>query len=205
MTWRIPLCILIGFLLGSLNGAIVISRIFMKEDVREKGSGNAGMTNFGRNYGGWGTVAVLLIDCIKVVAACLLVAWLLPQNPTLGKMVAGVAAQVGHIFPVFFKFRGGKGILCAGTLALMMDWRVFLIIFTVFLILFLLTKYVSLGSVSAAIAYAPAFAIFFHNQPWIWGLAIFMACLATFMHRSNIVRLLHGEESKTYLFKSKRK
>ena len=205
MVWRIPLCIVIGLLLGSLNGAIVISRIFMKEDVREKGSGNAGMTNFGRNYGGWGTVAVLLVDCVKVVGACLLGALLLPENVALGRMIAGVAAQVGHIFPVFFKFRGGKGILCAGTLALVMDWRAFLIIFAVFAVFFLFTKYVSLGSVCAAVAYGPAFALFFHTQPWIWGLAIFMACLSIFMHRSNIVRLLHGTESKTYLFKSKRK
>ena len=205
MTWRIPLCALVGILLGSLNGAIVISRIFMKEDIREKGSGNAGMTNFGRSYGGWGTVAVLLVDSLKVVAACLLGALLLPQNVVLGRLSAGVAAQVGHIFPVFFKFRGGKGIVCAGTLAIVMDWRVFLIIFAVFAIFFLSTKYVSLGSVCAARVYGPAFALFFHAQLWIWVLAIFMAGLSIFMHRSNIKRLFKGTESKTYLFKSKRK
>ena len=112
---------------------------------------------------------------------------------------------MGHIFPVFYKFHGGKGIVCAGTLALMMDWRIFAILFSVFLILYLTTHLVSLGSVVAALGYAAAFLIFFRDRMPIALLGVWVALLALFMHRTNIVRLLHGQESKTYLRKSQRK
>ena len=158
-----------------------------------------------RNYGGWATFLVAAIDVAKTVVACLIGLWLLPTDPALGKMVAGTAAQMGHIFPVFYKFHGGKGIVCAGTLALMMDWRIFAILFSVFLILYLTTHLVSLGSVVAALGYAAAFLIFFRDRMPIALLGVWVALLALFMHRTNIVRLLHGQESKTYLRKSQRK
>ena len=205
MVWRIALCVVAGYLLGGVNGAIVVSHALMKDDVRSKGSGNAGLTNYLRNYGGRATVLVAAIDVAKTVVACLIGLWLLPADPALGKMVAGTAAQMGHIFPVFYKFHGGKGIVCAGTLALMMDWRIFAILFSVFLILYLTTHLVSLGSVVAALGYAAAYLIFFRDRMPIALLGVWVALLALFMHRTNIVRLLHGQESKTYLRKSQRK
>ena len=113
--------------------------------------------------------------------------------------------MLGHIYPVFYGFRGGKGILSSAALAIMMDWRIFVIGFSLFLIIVFATHYVSLGSILAATAYAVLFVIFFPGQPWIWSIAIAMAVLAIFMHRSNIARLLHGTETKTYLLKSKKK
>lgn len=199
MIWRIAVCAVLGYLLGGLNGAIVISHLVLKDDVRSKGSGNAGLTNFLRNYGGWTTFLVAAIDVAKTVAACLVGMWLLPADPQLAKMVAGAAAQLGHIFPVFYRFHGGKGIVCAGVLALMMDWRIFVILFSVFLIVFLTTHYVSLGSVLAAVGYAIAFPVFFRDNLPVALLGVAVALMALFMHRSNIVRLCKGKETKTYL------
>lgn len=205
MAWRIAACIAAGYLLGCLNGAILVSHVLLREDVRSKGSGNAGLTNYLRNYGGWATALVALIDLAKTVLACLIGMWLLPADPALGKMIAGAAAQIGHIFPLYYGFHGGKGIVCAGAIALMMDWRIFLILFGIFLIIFLATKLVSLASITASVCYAAAFILFYHNHPWVAVLGVEVAALAIFMHRSNIVRLLRGQETKTYLKKSQRK
>lgn len=205
MAWRIAACIAAGYLLGCLNGAILVSHVLLREDVRSKGSGNAGLTNYLRNYGGWATALVALIDLAKTVLACLIGMWLLPADPALGKMIAGAAAQIGHIFPLYYGFHGGKGIVCAGAIALMMDWRIFLILFGIFLIIFLTTKLVSLASITAAACYAAAFILFYHNHLWVAVLGVEVAALAVFMHRSNIVRLLRGQETKTYLKKTQRK
>lgn len=205
MIWRIIACVVMGYLFGTLNGAILISKLTKREDVRKKGSGNAGLTNFLRNYGGRSTLLVVVIDFGKMVAACLLSTLIYRDDPALAKMITGTAVQVGHIFPIFFGLRGGKGILCSAALALIMDWRIFVIIMSVFVLVFLLTKFVSLGSILAAISFGILFVVFYQEQPWIWGLALFMVALAIFMHRGNIVRLIHGQERKTHLHKSKNK
>ena len=205
MVWRIIVCIVMGYLFGTLNGAIVISKLTQHEDVRDKGSGNAGLTNFLRNYGGWTTLLVIVIDLGKMIAACLLASLIWSEEAALAKMIAGTAVQVGHIFPIFFGLRGGKGILCSAALAIVMDWRIFVIAISVFIVLFVLTKLVSLGSIFAAATFGALFVIYFPNDPWVQILGVFMAVLAIFMHRSNIVRLLKGEERKTHLHKSKNK
>ena len=205
MVWRWMACIVMGYLLGSLNGALVISRVGMHDDVRKKGSGNAGLTNFHRSYGGWSTLLVIVIDLGKMIGACLLAKLILPEYPDYAKMLAGFFVQLGHIFPLYFRFRGGKGILCSAALALMMDWRIFAIIMAVFLILFFATRYVSLGSILAAVSFAICFGVIFSGHPWIWGMATAMAVMAIFMHRGNIQRLLKGEERKTHFHKSKNK
>lgn len=205
MALRILVCAVMGYLLGTLNGAIVISKLLHHEDVRTKGSGNAGMTNFLRSYGGASTLLVILIDAGKMVAACFLAEAICPQEAAVAKMVAGTAVQLGHIFPVFFGLHGGKGILCSGALAVVMDWRIFAVAFSLFLLIFLLTRYVSLGSVAAAAAYCVMFVVCFPSQPIVQGLGVFMGALAILMHRGNIKRLLKGEERKTHLHKSKNK
>ena len=204
--WRIVCCAAAGYLLGSCNGAIVVSHTCMHDDIRKKGSGNAGLTNFLRNFGGWATLLVVLMDMGKVVLACLLGRWLLPGNPQLGMMIAGAMTELGHIFPVFYGFRGGKGIATMFGAFLFMH-PLIAIVLALLVIAFIVfaTHYVSLGSILAATAYAVLFVIFFPGQPWIWSIAIAMAVLAIFMHRSNIARLLHGTETKTYLLKSKKK
>ena len=151
------LCALIGYLLGSFNGAILISRCFHKEDIRTKGSGNAGLTNFYRNYGGLDTLLVLLIDIGKTVAACFIGrAIMRAYDPVWfdeGAMLCGGFSVIGHVFPLYFGFHGGKGILTCGTLAAFIDWRIIMILLVVFAAIVILTRYVSLGSIICAILY----------------------------------------------------
>ena len=194
--WRIVCCAAAGYLLGSCNGAIVVSHTCMHDDIRKKGSGNAGLTNFLRNFGGWATLLVVLMDMGKVVLACLLGRWLLPGNPQLGMMIAGAMTELGHIFPVFYGFRGGKGILSGGTIVLMLDWRVALVAWGLFVVLWLSTKYVSLGSIAATASMpVTTFFVFSHNVLYT-VLSAAIAALVIWCHRGNIQRLLSGTEKK---------
>ena len=193
----------IAYLLGNLNGAVIISHLVAHEDVRTKGSGNAGLTNFTRNYGASASVFVILIDVGKAVAACLVGGLLLKRfgHYIDGVALGGLFVIVGHDFPVLLGFKGGKGILSGVTVALMLDWRIGLFVFGIFLVAYLLTKYVSLGSVLSSGSFGFLYA-------WVhWGeklfpilVGFFLSALIVWMHRSNIVRLVKGEERKTNLF-----
>ena len=193
--------ILVGYMLGNLNGSICVSSL-MHDDVREHGSGNAGLTNFIRNYGAGRSLLVILIDAGKAVLACLNGGLLLQQYGMTpeGTVIGGVALMLGHDFPALLGFKGGKGILSGLFIALMVDWRIALIILGVFAVAYLLTQYVSLGSVLAAVAFAVCFAVFYADNLTMMLCGIFMGALTIYMHRSNIIRLLKGQESKTNLF-----
>ena len=196
------IAVVVGYLLGNLNGAVLISHI-MGDDVRSHGSGNAGLTNFIRNYGAGRSLAVILIDAGKAVVGCV-VGGLLMRGPLdfqTGAALGGAGVMLGHVFPAFLGFRGGKGILSGFFIALMTDWRIALLILAVFALAYLLTQYVSLGSVLAAIAFCIGF-VCLHNDNLILMLCgIFMGVLATAMHWQNILRLVKGQERKTNLFK----
>ena len=190
------LAMLVAYFLGNLNGAIVVSKTLMKDDVRAHGSGNAGLTNFFRTYGGFQSLLVIAIDAVKCILACLIAGWLLPEFGVTARMAAGLAAILGHSYPVFAGFRGGKGILCGATLAGCVDWRILLLILAVFVITVALTRYVSLGSVLGATVFGVSFVVF-HWGDWVsCALAVITAAFVIFCHRSNIVRLLKGTESK---------
>ena len=199
----LTLSALLGYLFGSFNGAILISRLVKHEDVRTHGSGNAGLTNFLRSYGGAVTLIVVLIDFGKTVAACLLATLFLPRDPLLAKIVAGAGVQLGPVFPVFFGIHGGKGILCGAAIALVTDWRVFAIAMPVFILLFFATRLVSLASLTAVACFGVLYAVFYPARPEIWIITICEAAFAFVMHRGNIVRLLHGQERKTYFHRAK--
>ena len=192
----LTLSALLGYLFGNLNGAILISRLVKHEDVRTHGSGNAGLTNFLRSYGGAVTLIVVLIDFGKTVAACLLATLFLPRDPLLAKIVAGAGVQLGHVFPVFFGFHGGKGILCGAAIALVTDWRVFVIAMPVFILLFFATRLVSLASLTAVACFGVLYAVFYPARPEIWIITICEAAFAFVMHRGNIARLIAGTEPK---------
>ena len=191
-----------AYFLGNLNGAVLISRLVAHEDVRTKGSGNAGLTNFTRNYGAASSIFVIAIDVGKAVAACLLGGMLLEDYGHYmdGVALGGLFVILGHDFPALLGFKGGKGILSGVTVALMLDWRIGLFVFGIFLLAYALTKYVSLGSVLSSGAFGPIYAIVH------WGEGIFpivvgfcLSALLVWMHRGNIVRLIKGEERKTNL------
>ena len=203
MALRILAAALIGYLLGNLNGAVVISRLVAHEDVRTKGSGNAGLTNFTRNYGSHTSIFVILIDMGKAVAACLLGGLLLKGYGYYQEGVAlgGLAVIVGHDFPALLGFKGGKGILSGVTVALMLDWRIGLFVFGIFLVAYFLTHYVSLGSVLSSGSFGFIYA-WVHRGEGIFPIVVgfFLSGLIVWMHRGNIARLVKGEERKTNLF-----
>ncbi len=194
--------VLVGYLLGNLNGAVCISNIVAHEDVRSHGSGNAGLTNFIRNYGAGKSLSVIAIDGGKAALSCIVGMLLLqPYGMGLaGGAIGGAAVMLGHVYPALLGFRGGKGVLSGFFAALALDWRIALLILAVFAIAYFATQYVSLGSVLGALSFSVGFVIF-HIDDWLTMLCgIFMGGLVVFMHRENIGRLLKGQERKTNLF-----
>lgn len=196
---------LAGYCLGNINGAVCVSAL-LKDDVRTHGSGNAGLTNFVRNYG-WGyAVLVVIIDVGKAVLAYIIGKLVLGAYgyPMEGAMIGAIAVSLGHDFPVFLGFRGGKGILCGISVAFALDWRCALIILGTFLVFFLATGYVSLGSVMGALAFIVSFVMFYRSNLFVAIGGAFIGLLAVAMHHDNIVRLFHGTERKVHLFGKKK-
>ena len=188
---------LVSYLLGGINGSIIASMSFFNKDVRHFGSGNAGLTNFARTFGVKGAVIVILVDVLKTVAAVMLGRWLLGMvgYPMIGKMFAGFCAMLGHVYPVYYHFHGGKAVLCVGTLAWMADWRIGLICWAIFLVVVIFTKYVSLGAM-ASVVFLPI-GIWAFSYTGLEGvLGLLCALLMIFAHRENIKRLLNHTESK---------
>ena len=127
----VALTLLVSYLLGCFNGAVMTSHFVIKDDVRKHGSGNAGLTNFYRTYGAKYALGVIVCDMGKTLVACLIggyLFWFMARDWTLGVLLAGIGCELGHMFPAFYGFKGGKGILCGGTLALLLDWRVALVV-----------------------------------------------------------------------------
>jgi len=206
------LAAVVSYLLGCSNGAVLISKYILKDDIRTHGSGNAGLTNFYRTFGGPLTLAVILIDVLKAVAAVglsILIsrylwdgAWS-SSGDVYAKYWAAVFCLLGHMFPCMFGFRGGKGILSGGAIALMLDWRLALMVWGIFLLLAILTKYVSLGSICASAGFPIGTWLFVSHEPVVMGMALFLALLVIWKHRGNLQRLLKGTENKFSLHKKK--
>ena len=198
---------LVAYLLGNLNGAVVMSQL-KNDDVRSHGSGNAGLTNYIRNFGAASALYVIAIDMGKAALACQAAAMLLEPHGFYeeGKALGGLFVILGHNFPILLGFRGGKGILSGVTVALMLDWRLGLLVFSIFLVAYLSTRYVSLGSVLSAGSFGFFYAFFHWGSTFPVLVGFILSGLIVWMHRGNIERLLKGQERKTELFgKGKRK
>ncbi len=209
----------VAYFLGCSNGAVIISKYIIHDDVRTHGSGNAGLTNFFRTFGGPLTLAVIAIDVLKAVLAILFGVWMstlwmpgfgvdaVQPDPvyaaTLFKYWSSLFCLLGHMFPCMFGFKGGKGILSGGTIAIMIDWRLALLVWGGFLILVVITRYVSLGSIFAAAGFPVGTWLFVSHAPIIMTMAAFLGVLVIYMHRANIKRLLKGEENKLSFHKKK--
>ena len=190
----------IAYFLGCSNGAVIISKYILRDDVRTHGSGNAGLTNFHRTFGGGLTLVVILIDVLKAVLAILIATHFFLGDTAFAKYWAGLFCLLGHMFPCMFSFKGGKGILSGGTIAIMIDWRIALVVWGGFLVLAVVTRYVSLGSCWAGASFP--FATWFVYHDWaLTLLAVFIGGLILYMHRGNIHRLLTGTENKFTLHK----
>lgn len=227
----IVLTMAIPYFCGCFNGAVIVSKYILKDDIRTHGSGNAGLTNFYRTFGGKLTALVLLLDMVKMVVAvwtmtALIVIFVVPVwveivSPfggggyqdilrwreffvPLSQYWSGLWCLLGHMFPVTFGFKGGKGILSGGALAILIDWRLALLVWGGFLLLVLLTRYVSLGSIYAAAAFPVGTWLFVSHEPFVMVLAVLIGGLIIWMHRGNLVRLLRGEERKFSLHKKEK-
>lgn len=196
----IVLCMVIPYLFGSLNFAIIISKIFYRDDIRKYGSGNAGTTNMLRTYGKLPAAATLLLDMSKGALSVLL-GYLILGN-TFGTYLAGLFAVLGHMFPCFYKFRGGKGVATTAVVVLCTNPIVFAILLVIFLIIVIGTKMISLGSIMCMLFY-PILLFRFTSENAKAGVLIsfLIAGLVIFMHRSNIKRIWEGKESKISLKK----
>ncbi len=234
--WRILACAIISYLLGSFSFAVIFTKLSSKKDVRDMGSGNAGFTNVLRSVGVVPAIFTFVFDCLKGIIAVLITMWIfnMPldsagieslseslrfEYTTYGKYLAGVFCVLGHSFPVFFGFRGGKGITTMAGILLILDWRLLAFVLAVWLLFFLATKIISVGSLAAAVAisvmnfivtyffyYKPSLAT---AEPYRFSYVIFttavmlvIGAFVIFMHRENIKRLIRGEEKKIKAKKS---
>ena len=191
--------LLLAYLLGSLNFSIIVSKCLLKRDIRDYGSGNAGSTNAYRVMGGAKTLLVMLGDIGKGIAGALIAgAWFgeLGAYGGLATLVAGVAVVLGHMFPVYFGFRGGKGVLTMAAAVGVFDLRVLAISLAVFLVVVLISRYVSLGSIAAMIAFPIVVWCFYPGNLWYLLVALILSAAVIFLHRGNIKRLLAHNENK---------
>ena len=184
------LVFVIGYLLGSLSFSIIISCLFLGRDIRKHGSGNAGATNMTRVFGWVAGVATLAFDVLKAVAAMMIGRRLLGD---VGVCLGGMAVMLGHCFPLFHHFKGGKGIATGAAIGFMIDWRVGTSIVAAFLIGALISKKVSVGSLTAALTIVPSTWIF-APRPSMIALSVFACVLAITRHSENIKRLKAGTE-----------
>jgi len=189
-----------AYIIGSFSPAIFLSRRLMGRDVRKQGSGNAGATNMARVYGiGFGIIT-LLCDCLKAAAAIYFAVWLLGE---WGVFIGGVFCLLGHCFPVFHEFKGGKGVSAGAIVALAVDWRVFIVVVLVFALGAFISRKVSGGSVLAALSITVAAFVFGVSLPRLL-LSIFGTVLVTARHAANIERVVHGEEPDFHAAKDKK-
>ncbi len=200
-----------AYLLGCLNGAILISRAIFREDIRKKGSGNAGLTNFYRIYGVKGVLGVIAIDMLKAAASVLLGRYLFGtflEQPVLGAYWGGLWVILGHSYPCTFQFKGGKGILCAGMMLLLLDWRIALTGFGAFFAGVVFSGYISLGSILAIISFPLTTVWVYRGEeafPYILAIGLAAAASTFWSHRSNVKRLLQGKENKFHFHSAKEK
>ena len=196
------LYVLIPYLLGSINTAILVSKHFYHDDIRNYGSGNAGFTNVMRTYGKKAAVITFAGDILKTLLA-ILIGWCVFGYLTA--YIAGFACFLGHIFPVFYNFKGGKGVLCMGTIMLMLDWRIFLMLLVVFIGIVFATRYISAGSVICAMMF-PLVLNRINNTGiyMIEFVAIAIAVIVVLKHMGNLKRIFNGTESKFAFKKSKK-
>lgn len=212
---KLILVAVISYLLGSLNFGVILSKFFKKDDVREKGSGNAGTTNMMRSYGKTLGILTIIGDIVKVIIAIEIAFQIIPveelkmlldsldTNAQIClKSFAGLFAVIGHIFPLYFGFKGGKGVATSGGMVIFINWKIALILFAIFVVTLLLTKYVSLGSILMAIFYPVMIWLFYKDI-----ILVCIACVFTFAviiaHRCNIKKLINGTENKIGSKKSK--
>lgn len=226
--WCLILLSAFAYILGSINFAVLFTKIVKKQDIRTLGSGNAGFTNVLRCVGVFPAVMTFVFDFLKAVISVLAARLLISYMPVEGMLsvsslkteymyytmlIAGLFCVIGHSFPVFFNFRGGKGVVTTAAMMAVIDWRFFLFVLGTFLVVFVFTRIISLSSIIAGIMMGPSnFVVtyFFmykpsletvdpYNLAFVWITSVLAACIGLFAiikHKDNIKRILKGEEKK---------
>ncbi len=194
MTINILISMLIGYAFGCIQSAYLIGRIAGKMDIREHGSGNAGASNIttimGVKYG----VVVGVVDILKGTLAVIVVKWLFPESPDLS-FAAGLLAIVGHMFPFYLRFKGGKGVATLIGMMIGVNWLLGLLFALLVILPALVTDYIVAGSISAFVA-LPIAAYFRHYDIWILILSLALTATSIYLHRGNLKRIIAGEETK---------
>lgn len=210
--WQYIVIFVAGYLVGSINISVLVTKFIGKKDIRSVGSGNAGGTNVARAMGAkWG-IAVIIIDILKGVLIGLFAKYLFPVDPlslgVIGPEISGAicvfGVLLGNIFPCFFGFKGGKCVTTCAAVMVILDYKVFLILLSVFLVTFFIGRMVSLGSIIASLGMPISVWIVYHNQPYYWVLVIItglMAAILILRHSENIKRIIKGTENKFKLWK----
>lgn len=201
-----------AYMLGSLSFAIIVTRLMSKSDIRDSGSGNAGATNVLRSQGALPAILTTAGDLAKAIAS-VFAAWLILKTlggsddgslQLVGRYLAGLFCVLGHLYPLYFGFRGGKGVLATFGVMLVLDWRAALICLALFILIVAITRFVSLGSILAAISLPVVTGLFSgladSNPAWDTGFCVVMTTIIAFIlvykHRENIKRLMNGTEHK---------
>lgn len=204
----VALCLIFGYLLGSINFAIILSKRFGNDDVRNHGSKNAGTTNMLRTYGKKAALMTFIGDFLKAIITCFIGRLCFGVE---GAYIAGLFCVIGHIFPVFFKFKGGKGVATTAGVMLACDGPTFLIILVLYVGVFLLSNFVSAASIMSALMYP--FILYSLNSMLPEGMratgicilaALAMGVIVVAKHAGNLKRIFEGTEPKTYLSKKKK-
>ena len=215
MTERL-ICLLVGYVFGLFQTSYIIGKMH-KTDIREHGSGNAGTTNALRTFGKKAGAMTLLGDCLKCVLAIVAVRLIFRNSAAdvmpLLAIYAAAGCVLGHNFPINLGFRGGKGIAASVGFLIAFDWRIFVLCAIVFFVIFFLTHYVSLCSLICYMVALIALIVRGEHGAYgmdrshtleMYGVMVFLTCLAFWRHRANIVRLVRGEENKVLVGKSKK-
>lgn len=218
MVWQVLVIAIISYLIGSINPSIILSKLIKKEDIRTKGSGNAGTTNTLRVLGKGPAAIVLLIDVLKAVVAVLLGSWIgtlgnysqeaFAQLHDYALMASSIGVILGHNFPIYYGFKGGKGVATSLGVLLVVEWKIGLVCLIFALLLMIVSRMVSLGSITAALLYPVLVFVLgtAFNNKWLYlAFAIVLALLVIIRHRANIKRLLSGTENKLWETKAEKK
>ena len=194
------ICAMIGYLIGSVNSSILVGKILRQKDIRTQGSGNAGATNVLRFMGRRAAASVLICDMLKGIISVLITWWMKSLfnvetffDPAL---IAGIATVVGHLFPIYFKFKGGKGVATSLALGLIIDWRVGLIVLAIAIPIIIFLRMVSLAALMGALSYPILTFLFNRDNPEMIVYSIFICVVLYWTHRTNLKRLLTGTENK---------
>ena len=192
--FKLIFCIIIAYFLGNISGGMIFGKLLFNKDIRDYGSKNAGTTNALRVFGIKAGALTFIVDLLKSILACFIGMKLLGLN---GVLLAGIFVVIGHNWPVFLNFKGGKGIASSFGFIIFLDYKIAIVAIILFITIVVLTKYISLGSILTTTLVLPiSYILFKYRNIYVLLTFFLLASLSIYRHKSNIVRLINGNENK---------